>query len=350
MKALILYSELAGYNVSCLNQAIEHSNIEEIHVVRFPVNEEAPFQFTFKPGIHDYTISNYSRTELFELANNINPDVIFCSGWINKDYLAVCKSYFRKIPTVLTMDNHWKGTAKQRVLKLLSKFTLLNKFSHIWVPGKPQKTYAQILGFDNGQIETGFYSADLSNFNEIYDKSIDLKAQEFPKKFICVARYIPAKGLVELWNAFIKLKKEVASEWELWCLGAGDEYENRIEFEGIKHFGFIQPDDMLSFIRKTGVFVLPSNFEPWGVSVHEFAAAGFPLVLSTEVGSSGTFLEEKFNGFTLIPGDVESIYLSLKEITTLSDSELLEMGKRSHELAQKITQETWIEKFISFKL
>jgi len=47
MKLLLLYMELADYAVECL-RALKKSNPEvEIHVVAYPVNPEAPFDFDF---------------------------------------------------------------------------------------------------------------------------------------------------------------------------------------------------------------------------------------------------------------------------------------------------------------
>ena len=47
----------------------------------------------------------------------------------------------------------------------------------------------------------------------------------------------------------------------------------------------MQPEDLLAFMSTGKAFVLPSTFEPWGVAVHEFAAAGYPLILSDAVGA-----------------------------------------------------------------
>ena len=44
------------------------------------------------------------------------------------------------------------------------------------------------------------------------------------------------------------------------------------------------------------LFLMPSSFEPWGVVVHEHAAAGFPLLLSDAVGAGERFLEAPRNG------------------------------------------------------
>ena len=52
-----------------------------------------------------------------------------------------------------------------------------------------------------------------------------------------------------MWNAFVKWQQNNPSDWELWCVGTGDEWENKVEHDKIKHFGFIQPSKM---IRKKG--------------------------------------------------------------------------------------------------
>lgn len=46
---------------------------------------------------------------------------------------------------------------------------------------------------------------------------------------------------------------------------------------------------MTNLMKQCGVFILPSRIEPWGVVVHEFSAAGFPLLLSDQVGSAESF-------------------------------------------------------------
>ena len=35
---------------------------------------------------------------------------------------------------------------------------------------------------------------------------------------------------------------------------------------------------MLPILQGCGVYILPSHFEPWGVSVHEMGVAGFPML------------------------------------------------------------------------
>jgi glycosyltransferase involved in cell wall biosynthesis len=309
MKVLFLYTELADYFLRCCE---ELNKTAEVFIIRWPVNREAPFEFEVPGTIKIYQKKEYSFQGLRDLVNGISPDMIICSGWIDKDYLRLCKPYFGKIPTVLTCDTHWKASPKQYLAIILSRFFLLNTFSHAWVPGEAQKKYVRKLGFSKESIQDKFYCCDLSKFNKVYDtRSVRLK-NEVPKRFLFIGRYYDFKGLQELWKAFISLQEEEPNEWELWCLGTGN--LEPVSHPKIKHFGFIQPKNLSPILDECGVFVLPSRFEPWAVVVQEMAAAGFPLLLSHAVGAGERFLTEGKNGFSFQSGDVESLKNHLKKI------------------------------------
>jgi glycosyltransferase involved in cell wall biosynthesis len=50
-------------------------------------------------------------------------------------------------------------------------------------------------------------------------------------------------------------------------------------------------------IKNSGCLILPSLHEPWGMVVHEFSAAGLPLILSDQVGSRFSYLINNENGY-----------------------------------------------------
>jgi len=343
MKVLFLYTELADYFLKCCE---ELGKSAEVHIIRWPVNKEAPFQFQYSDKIKIYDKNNYSFQQLEELVKKIDPGIIICSGWIDKEYLKLTKPYFKKIPTVLTCDTHWRGDLKQYLAIVLSRFFLLNTFSHAWVPGKPQSTYVKKLGFKTEKISTGFYCCDLPKFNTIYKNQEKIKLEKFPKRFLYVGRYYEFKGINDLWQAFMELEAESPSEWELWCLGAGD--LKPTEHPKIKHFGFVQPKELEPILEKTGVFVLPSRFEPWGVVAHEYAASGFPMLLSSEVGAREVFLEEGKNGYVFSPQDVVGLKKELKKIMNLNHKELILMSEHSHLLAQKLNPAKWANTVLTF--
>lgn len=348
MKFLFLYTEIAEYFLACCKELSKHG---EVHVIRWPINKEAPFQFEIDNRINVYDKDKYTQEQLIELVKKINPSIIICSGWIDKSYLKITKANFTKIPTVMTCDTHWRGDFKQRLATIFSRFTLLRIFSHAWVPGQIQKQYALKLGFKNQNIETGFYSCDLSHFDLIYNSQLEQKKIEFPKRFLYVGRYYEFKGIKELWQAFTELQLENPNDWELWCLGVGD--IPPVEHSKIKHFGFVQPSDLCNYTKDAGVFILPSRFEPWGVVVHEFAASGFPLLLSSKVGAKELFLSENENGFEFEDGSVQSIKLALKKIIDTDQNELIKMGRKSNDLSKTISPKTWTQsllKIINYKL
>lgn len=336
MKFVFLYTEIAEYFLACCRELSKHG---EVHIIRWPVNKEAPFHFSENKNIWLYNKSDYNKQGLLNLVQTINPSIIICSGWIDKDYLKITKAFYKKIPTVMTCDTHWRGTFKQQLARIISRFTLLKTFSHAWVPGEIQKKYALKLGFKQNKIEKGFYSCDLSSFQTYYTSQKENKAQNFPKRFLYVGRYYDFKGINELWKAFIELQNKINSDWELWCLGTGD--ITPIQHPKIKHFGFVQPKDLQNYISQTGVFILPSRYEPWGVVVHEFAAAGFPLLLSTQVGAKEQFLTEEKNGFQFEAQNATSLKNALKKIISCSDEKLIEMGKYSFELSKSISPTIW---------
>ena len=100
-------------------------------------------------------------------------------------------------------------------------------------------------------------------------------------------------------------------------------------------------------IQKTSVYILPSEFEPWGVSLHEFVSAGFPVIVSDKVGASEIFVKEGINGFVVRAGSKDSIKEGLRKFMKMNKKELLLMSEESVSLSEKITPEIWVNKLIS---
>ena len=338
-KLLFLLNELAGYTLACIEKLAALYEVD-IHAVRYPVNPIAPFEFKFNNHIRYYERNDYNREQLIALATKISPDLLFTSGWNDKDYREVSKT-FKNIPVILTSDMPWLNTSKQKLAAAIGPFYFPKIFTHCWVPGEPNAVYARKLGFNEKRLLKGVYSADYDFFHQYYLQHREAKRKQFPKRFIYVGRYAELKGVRELWKAFIELQNELPNEWELWCLGKG-EYDNEFpKHDKIRNFGFVQPKDLNKFIEQTGVFILPTHYEHWGVVVHEFAAAGFPLICSTATSAATTFLRDAYNGFYTKPKNVQSIKDAMKKIIALSNEELFEMGERSAELSKQITPETW---------
>lgn len=342
-RILFLYTELAEYTMACL-EALETHDQLEIHVVKWPVNNEAPFRFRSLKRTTLYERNNYSDQALIELAKNINPDVVLTSGWVDKGYLSVVKQLHQNSVTVILLDNHWSASLRQRIGSLIARSTFLKHFSHAWVPGKPQYHYALKLGFAPDNIHTGFYSADTSRFSQFYEQ-FPMRKNNLPKKFIYIGRYVDFKGVNELWSAFSAYRQDGGS-WTMTCIGTGELFDSKPQIDGLTHAGFVQPNDLPNFLEKAGVFILPSKKEPWGVVVHEMAAAGFPIVCTSCVGAATTFVTEGKNGWIIPPNNTEAILKTMKHIESLSEKQLSEMGQLSHELSQQLSPQKWSQQVL----
>lgn len=344
---LFLHTQLSGYFMSSLIFAVKNDKNLLIHIVVSPNSKDAPFKFS---AIHE-RIKIYNRFELdLEGLNNLiestSPQSIYVTGWSDREYLRVIKKYKHKIPLTMTMDNMWYGSLRQYFALILSRLFIVNLFDFIWVPGKPQAFYAKKLGFKSKNILFNYYCADVDRFSNYYSESKIRKQTNFPHKFLFVGRYVKEKGVVNLWKSFEKLQQEFPNDWELICVGTGPLFESRMKMDIIHHRGFLSPEDLQQLIDESGVFILPSVEEHWGVVLHEYAAAGYPIICSKEVGAVGAFLEDQSNGFVFDPKDVESLKDKMHKIINLTDAELIKMSLQSIRLSKTISQEKWYESFI----
>lgn len=335
MKVVFLYTELAGYIRNCFER-LATSGVE-VHVVAYPVNLEAPFDFEDSSSAKYYDRSQLDDQGLIDLVRGVDPQAIFCSGWIDEGYIATMQSIPFDVNRVLISDNAFMGTLKDRASSLRAKSKYKRLFDYAFVSGEPQKVYAEKMGFRRNEIFTGFYTADEAAFASITTAN---EKGNFPKRMVYAGRYLEFKGIFDLWTAFTELAPK---GWELHCIGTGDLWDKKVEHPSIFHHGFLQPSEMKNFMAKGGIFVLPSHKEPWGVVVQEFAAAGFPLILSDKVNSSTAFLKEGQNGFAFKAKNKNDLERVLSEVSKLPDSALCEMAKESKEMGQKMTVSRWLK-------
>lgn len=339
---VVLYTELAGYTLTCLQTLINTHNVT-VHVFRLGVNNQAPFEFNLAntPQLYLYNQGDYTAAELLQTVSTLSPQLIYCAGWSNKKYLHVVRK-LSHINSVLCFDNKWTGTIKQRLGSVYAQMRITPYFNYAFVAGMQQQLLALKMGFTTAQIQLGVYAADVTYFNNLYQQHLEYKRTKTIKRFVYSGRYVSYKGIEQLWQAFAQLCAEHPTiNWELWCIGTGT--IQPYVHERIKHFGFVQPHQLQTILKDTDVFVLPSLVEPWGVVVHEFAAAGFPLLLSTEIGAKELFLT-KNNGIEVEPNNVLALKTMLYNFTQLSNEQLQLMSAQSNVLANNYTPTHWATK------
>ena len=81
--------------------------------------------------------------------------------------------------------------------------------------------------------------------------------------------------------------------------------------------------------------------------MHEYAAAGFPIICSDEVGARTTFVENNLNGYIYASGNRNALKTALTAIVNSSEEKLNKMSAESLKKASLITPDLWAKQLIS---
>ena len=335
-RILFLYAEVMGYTVALL-RALSDLGFE-LHVVHWDKRKLTNYKLPQLPNITFYPRSSMTSDEIVRFATSLEPEITVVSGIQDKGYLRPAARLRRMGKIVVSgFDTKWIGGVKQSLARLIGKFGFFKLFfSHAWVPGPQQYEFVRRLGFRDQEILSDLYSADTSAYAAQELLSRDEKTEKYPHQFLFVGRLEPEKGLNTLKEAWLKLGNH-RGDWRLLVVGSGSLESSLGGVPAMTIQGFMQPSELVSVVASTGCFVLPSVSEPWGVVVHEFAAAGLPMVLSSEVGSARAFLIPGLNGYSFKSGDVDSLSHALLQVIRQSDATLSGFGEASSNLARRIT-------------
>jgi glycosyltransferase involved in cell wall biosynthesis len=135
-------------------------------------------------------------------------------------------------------------------------------------------------------------------------------------------------------------EKMGAASWELHCCGKG-EYETSIaNKEGIVNHGFVQPADMEEIWYQSGVFILPSTFDPWPLALVEACAAGLPVICTASCGSAVELIRDFYNGIVVPPSNAKALFEAMC-YTHEHHDELPRWGERGVQLAGAYSSEAW---------
>jgi glycosyltransferase involved in cell wall biosynthesis len=133
-------------------------------------------------------------------------------------------------------------------------------------------------------------------------------------------RLAPEKRVDTLLAAFAALADQ-RPQWDLIVAGDGPLRRRLMEQvptdirQRVIWTGFINEEPLLAALfANSDLFVLPSDYEPWGVVVTE-AAVRLPLICSSSVGAAADLVEEGQNGFVFPAGDAGALHGRLLEAT-----------------------------------
>jgi glycosyltransferase involved in cell wall biosynthesis len=339
MRIAVLWINLTGYLNACLRELSRVPDVK-LFVAHQSPRTEAPFneqQFAWIQDQYRYT-DKPNANELLAAVRKFDPELLIVASWNVDGYRTVCKAMRKRSVRVCGMDNQWSGRPKQWLGVLTSRVFVRLLFDAAFVTGERQAVFARRLGFPTDRIWRGLYSCDFSQFDAARREPVTSHSR---RSFLYVGRLVPEKGIETLIAAYRRYRSEVQEPWPLRIAGTGP-LRSIVEREpGVDYHGFIQPEALPSLLASAGCFVLASRFEPWGVVIHEAAAAGLPVICTAACGSADDLVKDGSSGFVVQTDDPTSLAESMKRVSELSSEARTNMGIASYELACQITPARW---------
>lgn len=345
-RLVFLYSRIPPYLTAQLRALIETGRVGAVDVVHWDRGENRGNHYALESikGVSYHPRSNFDLNGLHALLQRTRPDLIYVSGWMDRDYLKALRRYRRAVtvPVVAGIDDQWHGGFRQHVGSLVAKLLLPKVIDVMWVAGAPQRVYAQRFGYTDSRVIPYLLSADIDRFGTAH---VGLR-----RRFLFLGRFDSVKGLDILISAYEQLPRALRAQWPLELIGDGPlrpQLETRAAFSGIRLHPYVQPQGLPALLADGGVAVFPSRHEQWGVAIHELAAAGFPLILSDACGAGTEFLIHGHNGLRCQTGDVEKLTSAMRYIAELDGETRLHWAERSRQLAGRITPALSAASFLS---
>ena len=170
-------------------------------------------------------------------------------------------------------------------------------------------------------------------------KARDYSSRSSKKNILFLAWLEEHKGVRELLNA-VKLLHDEDFEFHLWVAGGGNLSKTAADFlknndldSKVTLCGWVHGDEKLKLFEKCDIFVLPSYGEGFSNSLLEAMASGLASVI-TDAGTARDYLENNFHAIFCEKKNVESLYISLKQL--LADPQLVSLlGWNSYCLVNK---------------
>jgi mannosylfructose-phosphate synthase len=304
------------------------SDSPDVRVIRIPAG---PWEFVIKEEIYKYLPELTDNMASFIMNNNLEYD-LFHGHYVDAGIITVeMENIFQK-PAFFTAHSlgAWK---KERMDGDPAEMEAIFHFNHRI--SEEKRIYKTLRG------HTVTSQLQLEKLRELYDYQDDnveiippgvnihkykpLGAGELPRKtdlpenyIFCLSRVDSNKGYDLLLNAFARVCDEIDDIYLV--TGGGSSHpepreqevldmmhrimkekqiENRIHF-----VGHVEESLMVSYYQNAKFFVMPSIFEPFGMTTQEAMASGIPVIAS-RFGGIKTVLTHEKDGLLIDPKNEE---------------------------------------------
>jgi mannosylfructose-phosphate synthase len=168
------------------------------------------------------------------------------------------------------------------------------------------------------------------------------------------------KGLDSLISAFARVAREADLALVIGGGSAAPEERERLVLEELRDLasnhgvdervtfaGYVTDEDLPYFYRRARAFVLPSKFEPFGMTALEAMACGTPVV-ATNLGGLARYLRDGYDALLVDPSDREGLAAAMLRAATDEDLAARLVAQGHETIAREFTWEAISEKHVAF--
>jgi glycosyltransferase involved in cell wall biosynthesis len=344
IKLVFCWTDINGYMAACW-RALQQTPGIEIFVLAFQASTETSFTDQLMTGIPCRLLNREERKDvklIKEVVLAESPDVIYLCGWWQKPIREL--AFLREldsVPMIMGMDTPWQGSWRQRLAPWFLH-TYLQRMARVVVIGERSWQYAYRLGVKPQKIMHGLCGIDYKFWSSLLETRQQYPT--WPRSFLFVGRYVQEKALDILVTAYRLYRTRVEAPWDLNCCGQGSMTSMLHGEPGVCNHGFVQPSEMQKIWLNTGVFVMPSRFDPWPLAIVEAAAAGLPILCTNACGSAVEVVRPGYNGLVVPENDPDALVQGMIKLHQKHE-ELPIWGQRSQSLAAPYAAEVWAQRW-----
>jgi mannosylfructose-phosphate synthase len=192
-----------------------------------------------------------------------------------------------------------------------------------------KNNYKRLYDFETPDMDVIPPGVDIHRFRPL-EPGEEERALKTPEKYIfCLSRIDSNKGHAELIRAFAQVLDHVPDAHLVIGGGSKEPKQHEIDVknglmkivdelgigERVVFAGYIHDDDLATYYRKASSFVLPSKYEPFGMTTLEAMACGTPVV-ATKFGGIRKFLRNEYDALMVDPTDVGEFASAMTRVLT----------------------------------
>lgn len=317
-RILTVYIEPTPYVIGLIDR-LSRISPDQIEVVFIYENKSQ--QWNIKSDSH-IILSNHGLKrfkQMIEILQTNSYQLIQVAGWRDPiALLCIIWANIKKIPIFLMSDSQLASSSiwKQLIKKIFYPM-LFKKVTGFIAAGKRQVEYLQHYGVATELITHAQMTVDVQSITQ-YIQKLNLQDKQRIRQhhglnlnnilFLFVGRLEPKKGIINLVNAFVACQFKEAS---LIIVGDGSLQQFVLNQKKIHHelhyLGRLSGDALFDIYFAADIFILPSEFEPWGLVLNEAMAIGLPIIVTKTVGAVEDLIEHNKTGLVFNVKNLEEL-------------------------------------------